>query len=98
MRKAEEFKSKELKKILVIDLAFIGDVILATPVIRALKEQFPEAEISLLTVPLTKSVAELNPYVSQVLTYDKRGKERGITGMWQVAKKIKREKHIKMGK
>ena len=66
------------KKILVIDLAFIGDVILATPTMRAVKEAWPEAEVTMLTVPLTEPVAAMNPFVDHVLTSDKRGVPAGF--------------------
>ena len=36
-----------INKILVVNLAFIGDVILSTPVIRALKEKYPQSSISM---------------------------------------------------
>ena len=37
-----------MQKILIIQTAFIGDVILATPLIGNLKSQFPEAKIDFL--------------------------------------------------
>ncbi len=77
-----------IKKILVIDLAFIGDVILATPTMRALKAHFPKARLTMLTVPLTAEVAEMNPYVDEVLVYDKRGKDEGFLGMWRMARRL----------
>ena len=77
-----------IKKILVIDLAFIGDVILATPTMRALKAHFPKARLTMLTVPLTAEVAEMNPYVDEVLVYDKRGRDKGLFGMWRMARRL----------
>ena len=77
------------ERILVIDLAFIGDVILATPTVRALKEAYPAAHITMLTVPLTADVAAMNPYVDEVMVYDKRGVDRGIFGLWRVARRLK---------
>ena len=56
-----------INKILVVNLAFIGDVILSTPVIRALKEKYPQSSISMLTIPLTAPIAQLNPYIDKVL-------------------------------
>ena len=77
-----------VKKILVIDLAFIGDVILATPTMRALKERFPEACLTMLTIPLTADIAAMNPYVDEVLVYDKRGADKGLLGMWHMARRM----------
>ena len=84
-----DINSLAIKKILIIDLAFIGDVVLATPVTRALRQKWPQAEITMLTVPLTSSVAAMNPYVDQVLVYDKKNEYRGWSGMWKMAQKLR---------
>lgn len=80
--------AEKIKKILVIDLAFIGDVILATPTMRALKEHFPKASLTMLTIPLTAEVAAMNPYVDKVLVYDKRGGDKGLLGIWRMARRL----------
>ena len=80
---------QDIRNILVIDLAFIGDIILATPVTRALKEKYPNAKLTMLVVPLTKSVAEMNPYVDEVLVYDKRGVDAGPFGMLHMSNQLK---------
>ena len=81
-----------INKILVVNLAFIGDVILSTPVIRALKEKYPQASISMLTIPLTAPIAQLNPYIDKVFIYDKKGQHSGVLGGWKVVNTIKKEK------
>ena len=81
-----------INKILVVNLAFIGDVILSTPVIRALKEKYPQSSISMLTIPLTAPIAQLNPYIDKVLIYDKKGDHKGLLGGWKVVTAIKKEK------
>ena len=83
-----------INKILVVNLAFIGDVILSTPVIRALKEKYPQSSISMLTIPLTAPIAQLNPYVDKVLIYDKKGDHKGLLGGWKVVTAIKKENLI----
>lgn len=86
-----DISNADIKKILIIDLAFIGDVILATPVVRALKKRFAGAEITFMATPLTAPVAEMNPYVDKVLIYDKQGAHAGLPGMWDVAGMIRKE-------
>lgn len=78
------------QNILVIDLAFIGDLILVTPAVRALHETHPNARITMLTVPLTESVARMNPYIDEVLVYDKKGREKGLLGMLRMARRLRR--------
>ena len=82
----------DIKKILIIDLAFIGDVILSGPLTMAIRQKWPKAELAMLTVPLTAPVAEMLPAVDRVLVYDKKGTHRGLGGMWQMAKELRRER------
>lgn len=77
------------RNILVINLAFIGDIILVTPAIRALHDRFPDARITMLTVPLTECVARMNPYVDDVLVYDKKGRNKGVLGMLRIARHLR---------
>lgn len=76
--------------ILIIDLAFIGDVILATPVVRAVRTAYPDAHLTMLSVPLTATIAAMNPYIDEVIPYDKRGRHRGFFGMFTMARELKR--------
>lgn len=80
-----------IKKILIIDLAFIGDVILAGPLTRAVRQRWPQAEICMLTVPLTKPVAEMLPAIDRAIAYDKKGMHQGLGGMWKMARELRRE-------
>ncbi|MBO7465399.1 MAG: glycosyltransferase family 9 protein [Bacteroidales bacterium] len=56
-------------KILVIRLSSIGDIVLATPVIRCLKRQLPDAGIHFLCKPSMKTVVETNPYIDNIHTF-----------------------------
>lgn len=66
-----EFDSKLIKKILIIRLDRIGDLILSTPAIRAVRENFPEAEIFLLIREYTKDLVIHNPNINKLLIYGK---------------------------
>ena len=61
-----------MRRILVIQTAFIGDVILATPVISELKRLFPKAEIDVLVKKGNASLLENDPNISGVLQFDKK--------------------------
>jgi len=60
-----------LKNILVIKLRYIGDVILSTPVISLLRQQFPASNLVCLVNPGTQDVLQSNPYVDEVLVMDR---------------------------
>lgn len=85
-------KQSEIKKILIINLAFIGDILLSTPLTRAVKENYPEAEIVMLVTPNTVPMAEMNPYVNNVIPYDKKDKHKGLFGAIDIVKVLRKEK------
>lgn len=55
-----------MKKILVIRFSSIGDIVLTTPIVRALKEQLDSAEVHFLTKPQFGTILSANPYINQV--------------------------------
>ena len=55
-----------MKKILVLRFSSIGDIVLTTPVVRALKQQLPEARIHYATKYNFRSIVEPNPYIDQI--------------------------------
>lgn len=69
---------KEPKKILIIRTDRIGDVILSTPVIKNLRNAYPNAHIAFMLRPYTKEIAENNPYLNEVIIYDKNNKHKSI--------------------
>jgi len=60
------------EKILMIQTAFLGDVILSTPVVRALKKVFPDSRLDVLTIPATRSIFQHNPFVNKIIEFDKK--------------------------
>ncbi len=62
-----EIKIAEIKKILIIRLRFIGDVIISTPVIKALKKAHPGIEISYLAEEAPLEMLKHNPNISELL-------------------------------
>jgi len=61
-----------LKKILIIQTAFIGDVILATPLIEKLRAYFPDAKIDFLVRKGNENLLANNPCLNSVLVWDKK--------------------------
>ncbi|MDO8281048.1 MAG: putative lipopolysaccharide heptosyltransferase III [Thermodesulfovibrionia bacterium] len=68
-KRPSEFK--DVKKILVIKLRHIGDVLLTVPVFRALKKAFPGAEISALINSGTEAVLHGNPLIDRIISFDR---------------------------
>src|SRR5713101_9138192 len=58
------------RRILVIRLDLIGDLVLSTTVVRALKRTYAEAEIDLLALPTSAKVVMHDPDLAEIITYD----------------------------
>ncbi len=78
-----------MQKILIIQTAFIGDVILSIPLIRVISQNFPEAEIHFLTIPASKNTVETLPYISKLWIYDKHNQEKGLIAFLRLIKQIR---------
>ena len=76
-----------MKKILIISLAGIGDTLIATPFIRELRENFPDAVIDALVMwPGAKDLLEHNPNVNRVFQKNlmKCGKLEAVRFLWSL--------------
>lgn len=60
---------KKTKHILVIRFSSIGDIVLTSPIVRALKFRFPEAKIFFLTQEKFVDLVKANPNIDQVIAY-----------------------------
>lgn len=78
-----------IKRVLIIQTGFLGDLILSTPLIRATKRAFPSARLFLLSIPSVAGALAHNPNLAQVITYDKRGEDRGFKGFVKVGKRLR---------
>ena len=82
------FHNGSLKKILVSRTDRLGDLVLSTPVFQALREHFPSAHIACLTFLENRQVVEGNPYLNEVILYDKIGKEKSWWGNLRFSREL----------
>ena len=61
-----------MKRILIIQTAFIGDVVLATVLIEKLHDLFPSSELDFLLRKGNKALLADNPKVNKILVWNKR--------------------------
>lgn len=59
-----------MSKFLIIRFSSIGDIVLTSPVIRSLKQAFPEAEIHFLTKKAYAPLLDPNPYIDHIHAFD----------------------------
>lgn len=61
------------KRILVIKLRYLGDVLLGTPILAGLRTAFPKAHLSMLVNPGTETMIAENPHLDEVLIAERAG-------------------------
>ena len=76
---------------LVIQTAFLGDVVLTTPLLAALAER--HGPVDVVTTPGAAPLLETHPAVRRVIPYDKRGRERGLAGFVGLARRLAAERY-----
>jgi heptosyltransferase-2 len=79
------------KKILILQTAFLGDVILTLPLVQVLKKNFPESEIDFVCIPGTSEILKNNPHIHEIIPYDKRN--AGVNGFTGLIKKLRNRKY-----
>jgi heptosyltransferase-3 len=78
------------QRILLIQLRRIGDVLMCTPALRALKTRLPQSHIVFLTERESADLLRFNPYLSELLVWDKKRYGNpfySILRFWQVRKR-----------
>ena len=71
---------------LVIQTAFLGDVVLTTPLLSALAQR--HGPVDVVTTPAAAPLLETHPAVRRVIPYDKRGADRGWHGLRTLARRL----------
>ncbi|MGM0509270.1 MAG: lipopolysaccharide heptosyltransferase II [Fusobacteriota bacterium] len=80
-------------KILIIHTAFIGDIVLSTPLIDLLKFKYQKSKIDYITTPSGAAILKNNPNLNKIISYDKKGKNKGIQELIKLIRRIKKEKY-----
>jgi heptosyltransferase-2 len=75
--------------VLVIQTAFLGDVVLTTPLLAVLAER--HGPVDVVTTPAAAPLLETHPAVRRVLAYDKRRADRGCAGLRRLARRLRAE-------
>ena len=89
---AHEFPLRApLRRILVQRPRALGDVLLTTPALRALRASYPHARLDLCVDEVLEPIVRHNPHVDQVWTYPRRGGQRGQG--WRLLRALRRVRY-----
>lgn len=78
-----------MNALLVIQTAFVGDMVLTTPLLRALKRRYPSARLTLLATPAGTRLLTGSPYVDETIVFDKKGRDRSAAALWGLARRLR---------
>jgi ADP-heptose:LPS heptosyltransferase len=82
-----------LQKILVTKYFGMGSLILASPMVRALRQRYPDARIDLLTLEQNRVLSEILPVFNKVYTVDTRNLWSTLRSMLLALRRIRRERY-----
>ncbi len=80
-------------RILFIRLGSLGDVVLTTPAIEAVKKAYPEGNIDYLVKKEYAVLLSGNPHIREVIPFDNSGSHKGIGGIFKMAKSLKERRY-----
>jgi heptosyltransferase-2 len=73
---------------LIIQTAFLGDVVLALSMGEYIKSKDEEVFVTFITTRASEPIAVNCPFIDEVIVYDKYGKDRGLRGIWKLAARL----------
>jgi lipopolysaccharide heptosyltransferase II len=79
----------EAPRILITRTDRIGDLVLTTPLFKALREKFPKAWIAVVVFLEHREIVQENPFLDEVILYDKKGSEHGLWGQLCFSQKLR---------
>ena len=78
---------KEIHKILLVQTAFIGDVILSTALLENIHQQYPDALLEVLVRKGNESLFQDHPFIHKVIVWDKKNKYSDLLRVIKVVRK-----------
>jgi lipopolysaccharide heptosyltransferase II len=81
---------KDINRILIIRFSSLGDVLLATPLVRLLREKYPNSRIDFLVRQEYSEMVRFNPNLTSVIEFDTK---MGFLALRNLMKSIKEQKY-----
>ena len=82
----------DIRKILIRSTNWIGDAVMTTPAMGAVRAAFPAAEIVVAANPPVAELLSGHPACDRLLVYDRNGLHKGPAGPWRFSREIRKER------
>lgn len=86
------FRAEDVKSILLLNTTAIGDTLLCTPAIKAIRRAFPQAKITSLVSPMAKEILLNNPHIDRFVDYPGRVDIPFFLRLPRILKDLKKDK------
>ena len=74
-----------MKRILIVNVNWLGDTLFVTPFIRAVRENYPDSYIAVFTHPRCQEILEGNPRINEIILYN----DRHLLRKFQIVSQLK---------
>lgn len=81
-----------MKRILIVNVNWLGDTVFVMPFIKAVRENHPDSYIAILTHPRCLEVLKENPYTNEIIIYDEKRGVAQFLGKFAVISKLRSKK------
>ena len=83
--------TRAARKVIVVDLGFLGDTIHLVPALWEIKDSYPQARLEVLTTPIGAEVLALAPCVDRSWTVDLKRENRSLARQLQLIRALRGE-------
>ncbi len=80
------------KRILIVEVNWLGDVLFSTPLIKAIRKKYKHAHIACLVDPRCASILENNISVNEIIIYDEKGRHKSIFSKMRLIMELRKKK------
>ena len=81
------------RRILVRSTNWIGDIVMISPALAALRRRFPAARIEAVALPHLAECLHGNPAIDEVIPFDRRGRDSGAAGLLRLAARLRERRY-----
>ena len=88
----QPFPSSPPRRLLVRAVNWLGDAVMTTPALDAIRAAFPETRIVAVARPLVAELLRLHPAIDEAVVYDSKGEHSGGLGRLRMARELRRHR------
>jgi len=88
----KKIQINNIRKILIRSANWVGDAVMSLPTIRAIRRNFPDAEISILVKAWVSPLFDNNPDIDHILLYDSVKRHKGWLGKFRLSNDLREKR------